>query len=525
MKLNQIRTGARLSLAFFITLSLAACIGGLGWWRLERVHEDLARARLADKRATDALMWEDLTRLNVTRALMLSRAGASQEVLAVFNPQIKQTSAEISALQDALVAQTAQADGIALFTELAAMRQTYLKARERVFDMLTRKDPNLVAFLDRELVPSAARYLKQIGALRAYQQRHADLQESATNVSIDQAQTGLLWLSALAIAMGVLGAWIITRSVIRPLRTAVAATEYIAGGDLSHPIEADGRDELAQLMRSLARMQLSLRGLVNEVHGSTDSICVASNEVADGSMDLSVRSETAAANLQETAASIEQITTAAKDNADAALKATLLTAEALSAAEGGHQVITQAMAKMSQITTCSESINDITRLIDNIAFQTNLLALNAAVEAARAGEDGRGFAVVAAEVRVLARRAAGAASDIKVLIRANLQTVAEGASLAQQAGGQMQQISGSINRVAEIVQQISRASTEQSSSVSQVSQSVANLDAMTQQNAALVEESAAAASGLRDQAVRLVGVVGIFSLPATEHEMAQPVAS
>jgi methyl-accepting chemotaxis protein len=325
--------------------------------------------------------------------------------------------------------------------------------------------------------------------------------------------------------MGVLGAWIITRSVIRPLRTAVAATEYIAGGDLSHPIEADGRDELAQLMRSLARMQLSLRGLVNEVHGSTDSICVASNEVADGSMDLSVRSETAAANLQETAASIEQITTAAKDNADAALKATLLTAEALSAAEGGHQVITQAMAKMSQITTCSESINDITRLIDNIAFQTNLLALNAAVEAARAGEDGRGFAVVAAEVRVLARRAAGAASDIKVLIRANLQTVAEGASLAQQAGGQMQQISGSINRVAEIVQQISRASTEQSSSVSQVSQSVANLDAMTQQNAALVEESAAAASGLRDQAVRLVGVVGIFSLPATEHEMAQPVAS
>jgi methyl-accepting chemotaxis protein len=513
MRLNQLRIGMRLSLAFFVLLLLGACIAGLGWWRLQQAHHDITSARLADKAASDALLWESLTRLNVARALVLSRSGAGQIVLAEFGPQIEATAAQIAKLQKSLQAGTEQVQGQALLTELAGLRSTYLQAHDQAFELLYDKKPGLDQALDHDLLPAASNYLEKIAALRSYQQRRADQQQLQTQTSLEQAQTGLVALSALATVLGVLGAWLITRSVTAPLQRAVLATELIAHGDLSQTLNVQGRDEAAHLMRSLARMQLSLRQVVAGVRGSSDLICVASAEVADGSLDLSNRSETAAANLQETASSIEQITAAAEQNAGSALRATVLADQARAAADGGSHVVADVVKQMAQISDRSERISDITRLIDDIAFQTNLLALNAAVEAARAHTHGRGFAVVAGEVRMLAKRTAGAAQEIKTLVEANLQTVSHGAQLASQARQQMQEISGSIHRVVNIVGQISIASTEQSSSVSQVSQSVAQLDRMTQQNAALVEESAAAASSLRDQARHLVGVVAAFRMP------------
>jgi len=301
-------------------------------------------------------------------------------------------------------------------------------------------------------------------------------------------------------------------SIIDPINAARRVAQSIAAGDLTQAIEASGHDEAAELQQALSDMQTSLRSLVGQVRSSTDSIGTASSEIATGNQDLSARTEQTASNLQQAASSMEQLTGTVKQSADSARQANQLASSAAEVAARGGVVVAQVVATMDDINASSRKIADIIGVIDGIAFQTNILALNAAVEAARAGEQGRGFAVVASEVRSLAQRSAEAAKEIKGLIGASVEKVQGGSRLVAAAGTTMNEIVASVQRVSDIIGEITAASAEQSDGIGQINGSVTQLDQMTQQNAALVEQSAAAAQSLKDQAGRLAQVVGTFRL-------------
>jgi methyl-accepting chemotaxis protein len=342
--------------------------------------------------------------------------------------------------------------------------------------------------------------------------------------SARSSQINLAILGGIALMIGVVAAWLLTRSITHPLKEATDLADAVAKGDLSRKLVTDGRDEIAGLMNSLGEMNANLHRLVGQVRQSADSIQVASSEVSAGNNDLSTRTEQQASALEETAASTEELNATVKQNADNARQASQLAVGASSVAEQGGQVVQQVVETMKGINDSSKRINDIIGVIDGIAFQTNILALNAAVEAARAGEQGRGFAVVASEVRSLAGRSADAAKEIKSLIGASVERVEHGTQLVDQAGTTMTEVVNSIKRVADIMAEINAATAEQAAGISQVGEAVSHMDQATQQNAALVEESAAAAESLKVQAQQLVSAVAVFKLAHDAAAFTAPVA-
>ena len=330
-------------------------------------------------------------------------------------------------------------------------------------------------------------------------------------------------LLALILAT-LLGKWV-THSIIVPIRQAVLVAQAAAGGDLRMPIEIRGNDETGQLLGALKDMQAGLATVVANVRQGAQSVSSASFEIAQGTQDLSSRTEQQASALEQTAASMEQLSATVKQNADSARQANQLAVSASSIAVQGGEVVAQVVDTMKGINDASRKIADIIGVIDGIAFQTNILALNAAVEAARAGEQGRGFAVVATEVRSLAGRSAQAAKEIKALINTSVERVEQGTALVDQAGVTMAEVVGSIRRVTDLMGEISAASNEQSQGVSQVGEAVVQMDQVTQQNAALVEEMAAAASSLESQAQELVKSVSVFKLdPGQGAAMMRPAS-
>jgi methyl-accepting chemotaxis protein-1 (serine sensor receptor) len=334
----------------------------------------------------------------------------------------------------------------------------------------------------------------------------------AAEASATRATTISLSLMGLVCVVGITGGVLFSRSITRPINRAVNLARQVSEGDLTAQVDIRGKDEIAQLLQAMHTMQGKLSAVVRVVRENSESVATASAQIAQGNHDLSARTEQQASALQETAASMEELSSTVRQNADNARQANQLAQGASEFATKGGDVVGQVVQTMKGINDSSKKIADIIGVIDGISFQTNILALNAAVEAARAGEQGRGFAVVAGEVRNLAQRSAEAAKEIKRLIGDSVQRVEQGSVQVDEAGQRMAEIVGSIRQVTDIMGEISAASTEQSDGVAQVGNAVTQMDQATQQNAALVEESAAAASSLKTQAQQLVDAVAIFRL-------------
>ena len=452
------------------------------------------------------------TQLNINRVLAVAKSGNDPAVDAYCKPMISSTSARISEIQTALEAEITSASGKALLAEIAGKRSEYIAVRKTYFDTLNAGDvAGADQILEKGLMTAAAAYSGK-------QQELLDLQESLVTEAVEASDATVkgqiamvIALAASAILLAIVLAWRITRSVTRPLVEAVEISRDVAQGNLTRDIRTSRSDELGDLIRALAEMQASLVQTVTQVRSATDNINTASAEIASGNQDLSARTEQAASNLEETAASMEQLTSTVRQSADSARQANQLASSAAEIAARGGQVVGQVVTTMDEINASSKKISDIIGVIDAIAFQTNILALNAAVEAARAGEQGRGFAVVAGEVRNLAQRSAEAAKEIKGLIGSSVDRVETGSRLVAEAGTTIQEVVANAQRIADIIGEITAAAGEQSDGIGQVNTAVNQLDQMTQQNAALVEESSAAAQSLKDQALNLAKAILVFN--------------
>ncbi len=498
------------------TAAMACLLAVMGTTTVLRTAGQIAQsdeiARNQESKLFDAATWQGLTTANATR-VMTSLVGSDPAVEATLKPEIEATTARINEIAKRVeVAAVSDAEKAGL-TRIATTRKTYIDARNLAKATKAAGDADAAKTqLATQVQPALAAYL-------ASQQAYVTLQQELGKALRSQAGqdrmrtvwvvVGLMALSVLGLALGTV---LLVRSVCRPMATLQAIAKRVGDGDLDVEIDLQRNDEIGAVNHSLAAMRDALRSIVGQVRQAAESIQVASAEVASGNIDLSQRTEQAAGNLQQTASSLEQLTGNVRQSADAASQANQLAASASTVARRGGEVVAKVVSTMDEINGSSKRIADIIGTIDGIAFQTNILALNAAVEAARAGEQGRGFAVVAAEVRSLARRSAEAAREIKGLIGSSVEKVETGARLVQDAGATMGEIVASVQRVTDIIGEISAAAAEQSHGIVTVNGAVSQLDQMTQQNAALVEQSAAAAESLNDQAQRLSASMQVFRL-------------
>jgi len=514
--LKSIKIGPRLGIGFGLVLVMLALVAfagirgiGIVAESLRTVYEDRS-VPLGQLSAVQAALSE--AHVVVLRANAAPDAGKADQRKAAIDKAIQTAEAQFKAYSETY-----------LTDEEKALVQDYVRDRD---EFLSKSVPAAEAALASGNVDDAKdNYVKSFGpkisgmdaTLKKLVQLQIDVAAQEYKHSLEvksQVNWFALLMAAGAIAIGAALAWMITRSIVAPLNDAVSLAESVAGGDLTQRVNTDGSDEVAQLMRALGDMNDGLVRIVGQVRSSAESIATGSAQIAMGNADLSQRTEEQASSLEETAASMEEMTATVKHNADTAQTATQLATSASGVAAKGGEVVGRVISTMEEITTSSRKINDIIGVIDGIAFQTNILALNAAVEAARAGEQGRGFAVVAGEVRTLAQRSAQAAKEIKTLISQSVDRVNAGAQLVDEAGTTMGEIVSQVQRVSDLIGEIGAATLEQTQGIGQVSEAVSQLDKVTQQNAALVEESAAAAESLKQQAARMNEVVGVFKLDA-----------
>ena len=516
MKLGNLKVGLRLGVAFGSILCITVAIVLYAQSRISALHQSAQRLATAEMEQ-QALVeeWATSIQLNWVRteaALKAIDRGYVDQLEAAMAATDK-AAAQTQQRNKALLAQAPQAQ--ALLDAIAKSGQAYQEQRDTVRHASSGGEPDIAGMVDRDLRPRADAYLQALDKLRAHMGTQVQAAQ-ADNAALASQSLWLLGLATLAaLALGTLVAWQTTRSITLPLRQGIQAAENIAQGDLSMRIAvAQQRDEAGQLLQALAHMQARLADTVAHVRQNAEGVATASSEIAHGNHDLSARTESQASALQQTAASMEQLGSTVRQNADNAQQANQLARNASNVATQGGEVVAQVVETMRGIHDASRRIADIIGVIDGIAFQTNILALNAAVEAARAGEQGRGFAVVAGEVRNLAQRSADAAKEIKGLIGASVERVEQGSQLVDKAGGTMEEVVTAIRRVTDIMGEISAASKEQASGVAQVGEAITQMDQTTQQNAALVEQSAAAAASLQTQAGELVRAVAVFTLEA-----------
>jgi methyl-accepting chemotaxis protein len=504
--------------AIAMVLALLLAVGGTGLWGMFRVQAE--SRQMADDAvnglgalATLTKSAGDLRRYEKDLVINSDKKEKVTEYLAKWRKSVKDTDANADVL-----AETYTGDVSALAKTVKAQYATYATAADTVFAKVESGGFENIAAINDALAASAKQAVHDSEVSLSQMEKAVSAQSAKASQRVEAASH--LALALFSIALGIACVLVMpltlanSASITTPVEHARQVALAIAGGDLTRPVKTDGSDETAHLLRALAQMQDALRNLVGEVRQSSGSIHSAATEVASGNTDLSARTEQTASNLQQTSSSMAQLTSAVQQSADAAAQASQLADSASSVARRGGEVVAHVVTTMSEINTSSRKIGDIIGVIDGIAFQTNILALNAAVEAARAGEQGRGFAVVAGEVRSLAQRSAEAAREIKSLISSSVEKVEAGTRLVQDAGATMDDIVSSVQRVTDIISEISASAVEQSSGIGQVNTAVTELDQMTQQNAALVEESAAAAESLKEQAARMSGVVGAFKVDA-----------
>ncbi|MDD2729260.1 methyl-accepting chemotaxis protein [Malikia sp.] len=516
----------KLSQKFAATIAAAslfvACGGLLGTYKLNQALDDYASRMSIASRQKDmagGMLVTFKSQVQEWKNTLLR--GKDPAALEQHWKAFENQEQEIQALGNQLLAELADGEVRREVQQFLAAHQTmgqnYRQGLERF--KASDRDPQAgdtaVAGLDR--APTAL--IKQaIDSLN----RQAQAETEQAEQQGQQATWISLALTAVFSVLAVLGGLPLARRVTRQLggepEQAHAVIQAIAQGDLTVPVPVDSGDD-SSLMAAMRTMRDSLSRTVRQVRQSSDHIATSAGQIASGNADLSQRTETQASSLEQTAASMEQLTSAVRQNSDTARQANQLASSASAAATKGGEVVDQVIATMEEITTSSRRIADIIGLIDGIAFQTNILALNAAVEAARAGEQGRGFAVVASEVRSLAQRSAEAAKEIKTLIGASVERVEAGSALVDDAGNRMDDIVVQVKQVTDLIGEITASSAEQSNGISQVGDAVTQLDQMTQQNAALVEESAAAAESLRQQATELTTMVSMFKID--QHEARQ----
>ena len=507
------RLAAGLGIALLFMVAIAAVgIGNLG--KLDDSAADLA----TDKVPKVVLSYEVIGSVNdIARAMRNAMLSTDPATVRKELARVEDRKRDIGVTLDRmvpLIADDKDSRSKTLFQAVLDARASYLVVQAAFVQMspdASRRDASVLYLLGTVRKEQTA-YLNALGALVKYQTEAITQARSDGHQAYLGARTMMILLTlAASVLAGAVVIWV-TRSITRPIGHAVGLAQAVADGDLTTRVDSQARDETGQLLRALMHMNDSLARTVGQVRSGTDTIATASNEIATGNIDLSNRTEQQASSLEETASSMEQLTATVSQNAAHAREANELVAAASEFAHKGGAVVGQVVQTMQSITDSSGKIVDIIAVIDGIAFQTNILALNAAVEAARAGEQGRGFAVVAGEVRTLAQRSATAAREIKALIGQSVGTVEAGSKLVAEAGLTMGSIVDAVRRVAEIMAQIASASAEQSSGITQINQAIVQMDDVTQQNAALVEQAAAAAQSMRDQADLLAQAVSVFKL-------------
>jgi methyl-accepting chemotaxis protein len=510
---RNLRIGTRLALAFAIVLGLTVVAAAFSLVSAVR-NAEATRLMMQSPLAKERLIadWYVLTYSAIARTAMISRT-TDETLPVVFKDviadSVKKGSETITKVEALLVTDEEKA----AFKDIVGKRAKYQAGKDAVTKAKAGGGGTDAArVFDETFTPAAKAYEDGVLSLLALERKAIDQMSQAIDAANDRSLKLGLLLTVLTLVAGASFAIFISRSITRPLRQAVLVAETVAAGDLSSRIEVRSTDETGQLMQALKNMNDSLAKVVGDVRHGTDTIATASSEIASGNQDLSSRTEEQASSLEQTAASMEELTSTVKQNADNARQANQLAASASEVAVRGGTVVSQVVDTMGSINTSSKKIVDIIGVIDGIAFQTNILALNAAVEAARAGEQGRGFAVVASEVRSLAQRSAAAAKEIKGLIDDSVSKVAAGSQQVAEAGKTMDEIVASVRRVTDIMGEISSASHEQTQGIEQINQAITQMDQVTQQNAALVEEAAAAAASLQDQAGSLSQVVSVFKL-------------
>jgi len=536
MKFGNMKIGLRLGLGFGAILLLMMGLTAIGIGSMGRIQHHL-----------DEIANDNLGKLNLVQDMsesvhIVSRVVRTIVLLhdeATFKAEmqkIEEARARYNAAVETLEKTPASDAGKAIRAKMKEARLAARPLTDRVIELAkANKDAEALDMLMKQAGPATQKWQDALDEYVHYQNESTKKDVASADQDYAQSRNIMFILTGVALVLGGLISWLLTRSITRPINEAVKVAQAVAEGDLTQRIEVKSGDECGLLLQALKDMNESLYKIVSEVRDGNDAISTASKQIASGNADLSQRTEEQASSLEETASSMEELTSTVKQNAENAKQANQLAAGASDVAVKGGTVVGQVVQTMSSINESSKKIVDIISVIDGIAFQTNILALNAAVEAARAGEQGRGFAVVATEVRTLAQRSAAAAKEIKQLISDSVNKVEDGTRLVDEAGKTMDEIVSSVKRVTDIMAEISAASQEQSSGIEQVNQAVAQMDEVTQQNAALVEEAAAAAESMQEQAQSLTQAVSVFKLShndarngAQAHEPARaerPVAS